>query len=1030
MSAKTAKNWRDHQLTVALRVRPFTEEELELAPTKIAHVVEDNMVVLLDPTEDPDDILRANRSREKQYVFDYAFDAKATQEDVYQQTSFLIDGVLDGFNATVFAYGATGAGKTYTMLGQDNDPGIMARTLNDLFTAMEDTSENQVYKVTMSYLEIYNEMIRDLLNPSSGFLDLREDAAGNVQVAGISEVSTKSTREVMRLLTRGNKERTSEPTAANKTSSRSHAVLQVTVKKRNRVRNISQEIRVGKLFMIDLAGSERAAQTKNRGKRMIEGAHINRSLLALGNCINALAEKGGNFKYVNFRDSKLTRLLKDSLGGNCRTVMIAHISPASMFFEESRNTLLYADRAKNIKTRVKANFFNVSFHIAQYTGIIADLRKEIARLKKKINEQEIQPTRTQGSASIKDIQSEVERTTAFQDRKEMDKLRQQLVSNFQEQMEIRRSLMELENTNMEIAMDTSKHLLTIAEWEQEKVRRASKKSNASKESLDNRESEKDLEKDVESSSQSPEPGEVIEARDEITSLLAEQKKTAELKSDLEKKLGVIKGSASKLEEILPNRINSEEQREILSLLCKVHELEIENTEIQSTALIRENLLRQKDLTIARYEQYRGLCDELIQQQRSLIDENHVVCTDDLDELYEQYQLMMDEGNLSRYASQTMTASQDMAVLHSQYQLDNDDSRSEDKDETPPSKKLLPRRSQESDSPKDNEPTRLFKQSPRSRQLREKQQASLIPKQSKSVPSETFLTQLSPHNSQTNSPTDLQFSSALGKNKNPNANPAATPKQLKQMALKTKNISAIAAKRKSKQVYSKPNFDRLNLQDKAVMSLNSVHEVSETDVEYLSPSRLAKHNKLLGHFTPPPGSMRQTLSDDNLSTDASDRKGVMSDSLSLNSRPKYRPKKNPSRQFDMRRRGKYESFEVQYSKKSNVQMKTGKKGKKSHIKYPPALQSDDNDLLSFDVVDSPPVVVYQSGVDRGKGQTIQKKYRGPTGNLNSDSSASSTPQGSHRPSKKQQPSIPAYAQKTSLSVSGFTVPRNERINRRL
>lgn len=175
------------------------------------------------------------------------------------------------------------------MLGTDREPGIMARALNDLFLEMDRTKENMSYKVTMSYLEIYNEMIRDLLNPGSGYLELREDAKG-VQVAGLSEVSARSTEEVMDMLMKGNKERTQEPTAANKTSSRSHAVLQVTVKQSDRVRDVLQEVRVGKLFLIDLAGSERAANTQNTGKRMIEGAHINRSLLALGNVINTLSK--------------------------------------------------------------------------------------------------------------------------------------------------------------------------------------------------------------------------------------------------------------------------------------------------------------------------------------------------------------------------------------------------------------------------------------------------------------------------------------------------------------------------------------------------------------------------------------------------------------------------------------------------------------------------------------------------------------------------------------------------------------------
>ena len=176
------------------------------------------------------------------------------------------------------------------MLGTQEEPGIMFRTLHDLFIEISKTSNDLMYQVSMSYLEIYNELIRDLLSPSNGFLELREDAKGGVQVAGISELVAETPEEVMHMLHKGNKERTQEPTKANKTSSRSHAVLQVNIKQRNKARKHQQEIRLGKLYMIDLAGSERAAQTQNTGKRMVEGAHINRSLLALGNCINALSK--------------------------------------------------------------------------------------------------------------------------------------------------------------------------------------------------------------------------------------------------------------------------------------------------------------------------------------------------------------------------------------------------------------------------------------------------------------------------------------------------------------------------------------------------------------------------------------------------------------------------------------------------------------------------------------------------------------------------------------------------------------------
>merc|ERR1719188_683767 len=239
----------------------------------------------------------------------------------------------------------------------------------------------------MSYLEIYNENIRDLLDPASGYLELRDESGGrNIQVAGLSEKATKSADEVMRLLQRGNKERTQEPTAANKTSSRSHALLMINVRQTAKSRLQARgAVKCGRLYMIDLAGSERASQTENRGKRLKEGAHINRSLLALGNVINALASQQKS-RHVTFRDSKLTRLLKDALSGNCHTVMIAHVSPADRQRDESRNTLVYADRAKNISNKVRKNVLDVQYHVSQYQNIISELRGEIGRLKEKIVE--------------------------------------------------------------------------------------------------------------------------------------------------------------------------------------------------------------------------------------------------------------------------------------------------------------------------------------------------------------------------------------------------------------------------------------------------------------------------------------------------------------------------------------------------------------------------------------------------------------------------------------------------------------------
>lgn len=184
----------------------------------------------------------------------------------------------------------------------------------------------------------------------------------------------------MSLLKEGNQRRTQEATAANMTSSRSHAILEVRVVRSSGAQDTVHRIRTSKLFMIDLAGSERAARTKNTGDRMVEGAHINLSLLALGNCINSLSS-GARQRYVNFRDSKLTRMLKDSLDGNCRTVMIACCSPADLHYEETYNTMNYANRAKNIKNTTVVNEEHVEAHIMEYRTMITDLRQQVAVLK-------------------------------------------------------------------------------------------------------------------------------------------------------------------------------------------------------------------------------------------------------------------------------------------------------------------------------------------------------------------------------------------------------------------------------------------------------------------------------------------------------------------------------------------------------------------------------------------------------------------------------------------------------------------------
>ncbi|KAG5945425.1 hypothetical protein E4U53_006710 [Claviceps sorghi] len=403
-------------ITVAVRVRPFTIREaaqlqksddspvflgdgsLAGVPTPKLHqrglrsvikVVDDRCLVFDPPEDSP--VHRFSRSvvptskkvKDQVFAFDRVFDENTTQSDVYEGTTKnLLDSVLDGYNATVFAYGATGCGKTHTITGTAQHPGIIFLTMQELFEKIDERSQEKTTELSLSYLEIYNETIRDLLVPggSPAGLMLREDSNQAVTVFGLSSHHPKNVEEVMDMIIQGNEYRTVSPTEANATSSRSHAVLQINVAQKDRNADVNEPHTMATLSIIDLAGSERASVTKNRGVRLTEGANINKSLLALGSCINALCDKRQR-AHVPYRNSKLTRLLKFSLGGNCKTVMIVCVSPSSAHFDETQNTLRYANRAKNIQTKVTRNVFNVNRHVKDFLVKIDEQMALINELK-------------------------------------------------------------------------------------------------------------------------------------------------------------------------------------------------------------------------------------------------------------------------------------------------------------------------------------------------------------------------------------------------------------------------------------------------------------------------------------------------------------------------------------------------------------------------------------------------------------------------------------------------------------------------
>ncbi|NXI18512.1 KI18A protein, partial [Irena cyanogastra] len=429
---------------VVVRVRPETQKEKQGSSSRVVRVI-DQHVLVFDPKEEEVSFFNRKRvthrdinkrqRKDLKFMFDAIFDDSSSQLEVFEHTTKnLIDGFLNGYNCTVLAYGATGAGKTHTMLGSPEDPGVMYLTMVTLYKRMDQIKDDKTCDVAVSYLEVYNEQIRDLL-VNSGPLAVREDGQQGVVVQGLTLHQPKSAEEILQMLDYGNKNRTQHPTDVNASSSRSHAVFQIYLRQQDKTASINQNIRIAKMSLIDLAGSERANATSAKGARFVEGTNINRSLLALGNVINALADPKSK-KHIPYRNSKLTRLLKDSLGGNCRTIMIAAISPSSLFYDDTYNTLKYANRAKDIKSSLKSNVVSLDSHISQYAKICNEQKKEILMLKEKLREYE------EKQASIPENHSTAELSN--NQRVEIERYKEILKNVFANREEIRKEYLKVE----------------------------------------------------------------------------------------------------------------------------------------------------------------------------------------------------------------------------------------------------------------------------------------------------------------------------------------------------------------------------------------------------------------------------------------------------------------------------------------------------------------------------------------------------------------------------------------------------------
>ncbi|XP_042347041.1 kinesin-like protein KIF1B isoform X11 [Plectropomus leopardus] len=382
---------------VAVRVRPFNSREMS-KESKCIIQMQGNTTTILNP--------KAPKEPAKTFSFDYSYWSHTTPEDpsfasqnlVYNDIGKeMLAHAFEGYNVCIFAYGQTGAGKSYTMMGkqEEGQEGIIPMLCEDLFEKInEDSNKDELsYSVEVSYMEIYCERVRDLLNPKNkGNLRVREHPLLGPYVEDLSKLAVTSYTDIADLMDAGNKARTVAATNMNETSSRSHAVFTIvfTQKKHDSETDLSTE-KVSKISLVDLAGSERADSTGAKGTRLKEGANINKSLTTLGKVISALAEVSKKKKktdFIPYRDSVLTWLLRENLGGNSRTAMVAALSPADINYDETLSTLRYADRAKNIKC-------NAVINEDPNNKLVRDLKDEVARLKELL--------RAQGLGDILDI---------------------------------------------------------------------------------------------------------------------------------------------------------------------------------------------------------------------------------------------------------------------------------------------------------------------------------------------------------------------------------------------------------------------------------------------------------------------------------------------------------------------------------------------------------------------------------------------------------------------------------------------------
>nr|AAC72294.1 kinesin family member protein KIF3A [Homo sapiens] len=382
---------------VVVRCRPLNEREKSMCYKQAVSVDEMRGTITVHKTD-------SSNEPPKTFTFDTVFGPESKQLDVYNLTARpIIDSVLEGYNGTIFAYGQTGTGKTFTMEGVRAIPelrGIIPNSFAHIFGHIAKAEGDTRFLVRVSYLEIYNEEVRDLLGKDqTQRLAVKERPDVGVYIKDLSAYVVNNADDMDRIMTLGHKNRSVGATNMNEHSSRSHAIFTITIECSEKGIDGNMHVRMGKLHLVDLAGSERQAKTGATGQRLKEATKINLSLSTLGNVISALVD--GKSTHVPYRNSKLTRLLQDSLGGNSKTMMCANIGPADYNYDETISTLRYANRAKNIKNKARINE-------DPKDALLRQFQKEIEELKKKLEEgEEISGSDISGSEEDDDEEGEV-----------------------------------------------------------------------------------------------------------------------------------------------------------------------------------------------------------------------------------------------------------------------------------------------------------------------------------------------------------------------------------------------------------------------------------------------------------------------------------------------------------------------------------------------------------------------------------------------------------------------------------------------